>query len=55
MRAADPADEAFGVPQRVESRDVVLQDGAGAAAALRGKHVKVVLPAVRLSVLLMEP
>lgn len=51
---ADPADEAFGVPQRVESRDVVLQDGAGTATAFGGKHVKVVFSAVGLSILLME-
>lgn len=55
IRAAHPAHEAFGVPQRVEGRDVVLQDGAGTAPAFRGKHVKVVLPAVRLPVLLVEP
>lgn len=48
------ADEAFRVPQRVESRDVVLQDGTSTAATFRGEHVKVVLPAERLSILLME-
>lgn len=49
-----PADKALRMPQRVESRDVVLQDGPGTAATLGGKHVKVVFPAVRLPVLLME-
>ena len=53
-RGTDPADEALGVPEGVEGGDVVLQDGAGAAAALGRKHVKVVLPAVRLAVLLVE-
>lgn len=49
-----PADEALGVPQGVQGRDVVLQDGSGAAAALGREHVEVVLPAVRLAVLLVE-
>lgn len=49
-----PADEALGVPQRIEGRDVVLEDGPGAAATFGGKHVKVVLSAERLSILLVE-
>lgn len=49
-----PADEALGVPEGVQGRDVVLQDGSGTAATLGGKHVEVVLPAERLPVLLME-
>lgn len=53
-RATHPADEALGVPQGVESRDVVLQDGPGTATTFRSKHVKVVLPAERLPILLME-
>lgn len=48
------ADEALRVPERVESRDVVLQDGAGAAATFRREHVKVVLPAECLPILLVE-
>lgn len=43
------------MPEAVESRDVVLQDGSGAAATFRRKHVEVILPAVRLSVLFVEP
>ena len=43
------------MPEGVEGRDVVLQDGPGAAAALGRKHVEVILPAVGLAVLLVEP
>ena len=42
------------MPQAAQRRDVVLQNGPSAAATLRCKHVKVVLPAVRLPVLFME-
>lgn len=50
----DPADKTLWVPERVEGRNVVLQDSTGTAATFRGKHVKVVLPTVSLSLLLME-
>lgn len=53
-REALPADEAFGMPECIESGDVVLQDGTGTATTFRGKHVKVILSAERLSILLME-
>lgn len=49
-----PADKTLWVPERVEGRNVVLQDSTGTAATFRGKHVKVVLPTVSLSLLLME-
>lgn len=49
-----PADEALRVPEGVESRDVVLQNGPCTASTLGRKHVKVVLPAIRLPILLME-
>lgn len=49
-----PAHEALRMPEGVEGRDVVLQDGASAAATLGRKHVEVVLPTVGLAVLLME-
>jgi hypothetical protein len=42
------------MPLGVERRDVVLHDGACAAAALGREHVKVVVLAVRLAVLLVE-
>lgn len=42
------------MPLGVERRDVVLHDGAAAAAALGREHVKVVVLAVRLAVLLVE-
>lgn len=53
-REALPADKAFRVPERVKSRNVVLKDGTGTSTTFRGKHVKVILSAVRLSILLME-
>lgn len=49
-----PADEALGVPEAAQSRDVVLQDGPSTAATFGSKHVEVVLPAVGFTVLLME-
>lgn len=49
-----PAHKAFRVPEGVEGRDVVLQDGTGTAATLGREHVEVVLPTVGLTVLLME-
>lgn len=48
------ADEALGVPLRVEGGDVVLGDGPVAAATLGGKQLEVVLLAVGLAVLLVE-
>lgn len=42
------------MPLRVQRRDVVLHNGAVAAIALRGKHLEVVVAAVRLAVALME-
>lgn len=53
-RKTHPAHKALGVPEAAERRDVVLQNGPGAAATLGSKHVEVVLPAVGLAVLLME-
>lgn len=53
-REALPADEALGVPERVERGDVVLQDSSGTTAALWSKHVKVVLSAECLAVFLVE-
>ena len=53
-RSTDPADETLGVPERVECGDVVFQNGSGTATALRGEHVEVILPAVRLAIFLME-
>lgn len=50
-----PAHEALGMPEGVEGRDVVLQDGPGAAAALGREHVEVILPAVGLAIFLVEP
>lgn len=56
MRGAPyPAHKAFRMPESVEGRDVVLQDGPGTAATLGREHVKVILPAVGLAVFLMEP
>lgn len=49
-----PADEALRVPQTVQSRDVVFQDGPGTATTFWSKHVEVVLSAVGLSILLVE-
>jgi hypothetical protein len=43
------------MPEGVEGRDVVLQDGPGAAATLGCKHVEIILPAVGLAILLMKP
>lgn len=43
------------MPEAVESGDVVLQDGSGAATTFWRKHVEVILPAVRLSILFVEP
>lgn len=54
-REAFPAHEALRMPEGVEGRDVVLQDGPGTAATLGRKHVKVILPAVGLAIFLMEP
>ena len=50
-----PAHKALGMPESVEGRDVVLQDGPGTAATLGREHVEVILPAVGLAVFLMEP
>lgn len=49
-----PAHKTLGVPERTESRDVILQDGSGTTATFGGKHVKVVFSAVRLALLFME-
>lgn len=49
-----PAHETLGVPQRVQGRDVVVQDGSGTAATFWGKYVKVIFPAVCFALLLME-
>lgn len=48
------ANETLRMPKTVEGGDVVLQDGSGAAAAFRCKHVKVILPAVGFSVFFVE-
>lgn len=50
-----PAHKALGVPEGVKCRDVVLQDGPGAATTLGRKHVEVILPAVGLAIFLVEP
>lgn len=42
------------MPERVECGNVVLQNGSGAASTFRSEHVKVVLPAIRLTIFLME-
>lgn len=52
---AFPAHKAFRVPEGVEGRDVVLQDGTGTAATLGRKHVKVIFPTVGFAVFLVEP
>lgn len=49
-----PADKTLRMPERVEGRDVVFQDGTSTAATFRGEHVKVILSTVRLSLLLMK-
>lgn len=49
-----PADKTLRVPKSVKGRNIVLQDGTSTAATFGGKHVEVVLPTVRLSLLLME-
>lgn len=54
-REALPAHKAFGVPESVEGRDVVLQDGTGTAATLGREHVEVILPTVGFAVFLVEP
>lgn len=52
---AFPAHKALRVPEGVEGRNVVLQDGPGTAATFGGEHVKVILPAIGLAIFLMEP
>lgn len=42
------------MPEAAQRRDVVLQNGSGTAATFWSKHVKVILPAVRLPILFME-
>lgn len=42
------------MPERVECGNVVLQNGSGTASTFRSEHVKVVLPAIRLTIFLME-
>lgn len=49
-----PANEAVGVPLRVEGGNVVLHDGPVAGPALGGEHVEVVVAAVRLALALVE-
>lgn len=43
------------MPLCIQCRNVVLHNGPVASAALGRKHVKVIGPAIRLSVALMEP
>jgi len=50
-----PADEAVGVPLSVEGRDVVLHDGTSAARTLGREQLEVVVLAVGLAILLVEP
>lgn len=49
-----PTDKTFRVPQGVQGRNVVFQDGPGTASTLGSKHVEVVLAAVGFAVLLMK-
>lgn len=42
------------MPLAVQRRDVVLHDGATAAAAFGGKHVEIVVAAVGLALALVE-
>lgn len=55
MKSPYPAHKALGMPKGVEGRDVVLQDGPGTATTLGRKHVEIILPAIGLAILLMEP
>lgn len=49
------ADEAVGMPLRVERGDIVFHYGFVAATALGGEHIEVVRTTVRLAVPFMEP
>lgn len=51
---AFPADKTFWVPQGVESRDVVLQDGLAAPLTAGGKELVKVLAAILLPVFLVK-
>lgn len=52
--SAHPADEAVGVPERAERRDVVVQDGALAALAARGEQLQEVPAAVGAALALVK-
>lgn len=49
-----PANKTLRMPKGVQRRDVVLQNGSCTAATFRCKHVKVILPAIGLSILFMK-
>lgn len=49
-----PADEALWMPKTVQCGNVVLENGSSAATTLGCKHVKVILPAIRLSIFFMK-
>lgn len=51
---AFPANKALRVPQSVQSRYIILQDGMGASTTFGGKHVKVILTTIGLTIPLME-
>lgn len=53
--ATYPAHETVRMPLAVQCRDVVLHDGPVAPVALGGKHVEIIVTAVRLAVALVEP
>lgn len=53
-REAFPTDEAVWVPERAERRDVVIQNGALAALAARGKQLQEVPAAVGAALSLVE-
>lgn len=52
--AALPADKTVWVPLHIQGSYVIIHDGTMATSTLGGKHVKVVLGAVSLAVLLVE-
>lgn len=49
-----PANKTVSMPLRIQSRHVVLHDWPVAAAAFRGKHVKVIVPTIWFAVTFME-
>ena len=49
-----PADKAFCMPLYIQCCYIILHDRSLASTAFRSKHIKVVLLAVRLAILLMK-